>query len=995
MSPLAVTACRTEYADRPLGVDVRRPHLSWLLDAGTSDATQTAYHVVVASDPALLPDRPDIWDSGVVRGDQSYGIRYAGPPLASRRRYFWAVQVSDAADRMSEWSAPTWWETALLDETDWQARWIGNPPTDNLLPLRYSDRDEPVRLAPGHSLGQSFTADVPATSISVCLMSWGAAGLRCTATLRRSGPDGAVVAEKNVDRIGDFFSWWLTPDSPLPPDIYYLELSEATADIGWWSHQKAAVPGGKAYADGVEVPGGRTISVETTAAPAPLLRTEFEVTPDIVSARLYATGLGYHELFLNGERIGEAVLDPATTNYQKTVLYNCYDVTGLLRTGANALGATLGRGFYGMREASVWAWNSAPWADEPKLLCQLEIVRADGSTKTVVSDDGWRIVDGPTRSDATYCGDLYDSTVEPVGWKSAGFDDGAWRPAATVAAPTGALRVQAMPPITVAGAIEPVAVDTRPDGSRVYDFGRVTAGWTTLRATGERGAAISLRYGEKLRESGDVDNDNWHVDGETQSDCYVLSGTGEETWQPSFGYKGFRYVQTTAVGDIAQESLLAHPVHTAVAPAGEFFCSDELLNWIDRATGDTVLNNLQGIPTDTPFFEKNGWTADAHLIAESAIHRFDMHRFFRKWLGDFRDAQFDDGGIPVIVPTSGWGAFTDPSWTDAYPLIAWNLYEFYGDLDVLAEHYEPLRRYTERLRDVCRTSGWLWPLFSHADWLPPGYTLAPEGPKVAGSVFVQVAARKMSDIARLLGRAGDAERYATFADDVTQAFNDAFLDKETGTYNSDIEAGYRQASNVLPLAFGMVPDDQVDAVVERLVRDVRDDHSGHLNTGALATKYLLPVLSAHGHADLALTVALQRTHPSWGFWRDQGAETLWEAWDADARSHDHYFLGTATQWLHEDIAGLRPGAPGFAEIEVRPVCLDDPRLTHASARYSSVRGEIAVSWRTSDGRVELDVTVPVGARARVHLPGPISGAVAAPAGPVTVGPGTHRLIGRL
>lgn len=992
MSALTLTRLTVQHAPTPLGVDVRRPRFSWVATSTGRDERQSAYQIVVASRPELVPYAPDVWDSGPVASGWPHDIRYGGPALDSTRRYWWAVRVADAAGSLSAWSETSWWEMALLDESDWRARWIGYPAPDSVLPLRYAERDEPVRLSPGHTLGQSFAADAPATSVSVCLMSWGASGLRCTATLRRDGPDGAVLARDEVDRIGDFFSWWLHLDEPLEPGTYYLELSASTGDIGWWSHHKATVPGGLSYADGVVVPGGRMLSVETTTRPAPLLRAEFVVPEDIVRARLYGTGLGYHELYLNGSKVGPAVLDPATTNYRRRVLYSCYDVTELLRPGRNALGAVLGRGFYGVRQASVWAWNSAPWAGEPRLLCQLELTHPDGSVSRVVSDEQWKVADGPTRSDATYCGDVYDAQAEPVGWPEPGFDDSGWANAATLPAPTGTLRVQAMPPITPSGAMEPVEVVTRPDGSKVFDFGRATAGWARMRVNGEAGTEVTLRYGEKLHKSGVVNTDNWHVDGATQVDRYIMAGSA--SWEPRFSYKGFRYVQAESSRPVTVH-VSAVPVHNSVPPAGQFTSSNELLNWIDRATGDTILNNLHGIPTDTPFFEKNGWTGDAHLIAESAMHRFDMQLFFRKWLNDLRDAQLPDGGIPVIAPTPGWGEFTDPSWSSAYPLIAWNLYEFYGDADVLAEHYEPMRRYIERIRDTCRSAGWLWPAFSHGDWLAPGHELPPEGPKIAGTAFTYHAAQRMSAIAGVLGRAADSDRYAAFAADVAQAFNQEFLDKDSAVYATDIEAGYRQASNVLPLAFGLVPPDFVDPVVANLVRDVREVHNGHLNTGALATKYLLPVLSAHGQAELALTVALQDTHPSWGFWRAQGAQTLWEAWDADARSHDHFFLGTATQWLHQHLAGLRPTGPGWSEFEVRPVCLTDTRVTRASARYTSVRGDVAVAWQRAADEVEVALTVPVGTRAEVHLPGPISGDVLAEGGQVSVGSGTYRLVSAL
>jgi alpha-L-rhamnosidase len=977
MTDLVATELRVEHAPNPLGTDVPRPRFSWV-----PRTEQTAYQIVVASDPALLPDRPDVWDSGVVRTDRSFDIRYAGPPLSSRTRYWWTVRLSESSD----WAPVSWWETAL-DQADWTARWIGNAPSDSVLPLRYAERDIPAVLAPDHSLGQSFRADRPIDSISVCLMTWGERDRHCTATLHRDGPDGEIVAREEVTRTGDFFSWWLAPQPALPPGPYYLELSGANGDIGWWTAQHGAIPGGQAYADGEPVPGLRTLAVEPVPPPEPLLRKDFSLPAGIAQARLYATGLGYHELFLNGQRVGDAVLDPPITDYQTRVLYSCHDVTGLLRAGGNTVAATLGRGFYGMRQASVWGWNCAVWNADPRLLCQLEITLESGEKHTIGTDESWRITDGPTIADTSYGGETYDARLARTGWTEPGYDDSSWASAATVAAPLGTLRVAALPPTTIVGEFAVESTNELPDGSTVHDFGRVTSGWPTVTTTGAAGTELVLRYGEKLRDDGSVDHENWHAVGDAQTDRYILAGTvpsgsapqaplrtANEQWRPRFSYKGFRYVQTSG----AKASVTAHPVHTNVEDAGDFHCSDDLLNWIEEATRTTVLNNLQGIPTDTPLYEKNGWTADAHLIAETAIHDFDMHRFFAKWLDDIRDAQLPDGGIPVIVPTPGWGTFTDPAWSDAYPLLAWNLYEYYGDADVLAEHYEPLRRYTEMLRTTCRAADWLWPLFSHGDWLAPGYSLAPEGPKLAGTAYAYLAARRMTQIAETLGQAGDAERYAEFARDVSQAFDKTFLDRDNAIYKTDIETEYRQASNVLPLAFGLVPDDFVEPVVANLVRDIVDVHDGHLNVGALGVKHLLPVLSRHGRADLALTVALQRTYPSWGQWREKGATSMWEAWDLDARSHDHYFLGTVSQWLHEDVAGLRPAAPGFAEIEVRPRCIGDPRLTHASARYQSIRGEIAVSWATGG---DIEVTVPFGARAHVHTP----------AGVETVGAGTHRV----
>ena len=298
-----------------------------------------------------------------------------------------------------------------------------------------------------------------------------------------------------------------------------------------------------------------------------------------------------------------------------------------------------------------------------------------------------------------------------------------------------------------------------------------------------------------------------------QTDRYVLSGSRRQSWEPRFSYKGFRYVEISSSFAPTHEVVRARSVHTSVEPAGTFACSDALFAWLHEATGRTILNNLHGIPTDTPLFEKNGWTADAHLIAEAAIHQFDMHLFFRKWLCDLTDAQADDGGIPVVVPTPGWGASADPCWSTAHLLIAWNLFEYYADTDLLDEHYAASRKYVEHLHATCRPTGWIWPRFSYADWLAPGHKFAPEGPKLAASAFVYLATRRLADIAEVLEHHDDAERYAQTAGEIGLAFNRAFLDAASATYRSAPGEAYRQTSNVLPLAFGLVPGDAAPAVV--------------------------------------------------------------------------------------------------------------------------------------------------------------------------------------
>ena len=955
MSGLSVTGLTADDTREPLGLDVSAPRLAWSLHATGPGQRQTACQVLVAASPgALARDRGDVWDSGVLPGDVP-GVRYAGPAPRTRTRYWWKARAFDRDGRPSAWSAPSWWETGLGPD-DWGASWIGRRPSAAGAPVRQRDRGDPAWSRTGHTLGQSFTVPSAFAALSVWL-----AAERCTLSLRRGGPGGEELLRRSITAPrGDRFAQWVETGEPLPPGTYYVEVGDG--DVCWWTCPDGRLPGGHAYADGVRVAGARTLSVETAADPSPLLRKVFTVPAEVASARLYAAGLGYHELFVNGRRVGARLLDPAPVDYDRRVPYDAHDVTSLLRSGANVIAAALGRGFYAMRTTNVWGWNTAPWNDEPKLRCRLEAFLRDGSTVTVVSDGTWRVTAGPTTRDSLYGGETHDARREPAGWTRPDHDDTGWRAADLLDPPRGEPVAQRLPPITVARTTPLTAPAVMADGSWVYDLGFATAGWARLEAEGPAGARVTLRYGERVRRDGGVEAVNEHVAGPVQTDVYVLAGSGREVWEPRFGYKGFRYVQVSAPPEVTVGRLLARSAHTAVEPAGGFRCSEELLAWIDRAAGATILNNLHGIPTDTPLYEKNGWTADGHLTAETAIHHFDMRLFFRKWLRDFADAQSPDGGIPLIVPTPGWGRIDDPCWSGAYPLIAWNLYEYYGDADVLDEHYEAIRRHVEHLHAVCGQAGGPWPGFSHGDWLPPGRMFAPEGPALAATAFTQFATRRLAQIAAVLGRSGDAARYEELAQRIADAFHGAFFDPDTAEYRTG--AGYRQTANVLPLAFGLVPAGHRAAVARNLVRDIR--RRGHLDTGVLGTKYLLPVLTEHGHADVAVDLALRRTYPSWGHWRERGARTFREGWDDDARSHDHHLLGSVSQWLREHVAGLRPAAPGFARIKVEPIV--DERIRAAEVRYRSVRGDIAVSWRREPEETALDVTVPVGVTAEVRVP---------------------------
>jgi alpha-L-rhamnosidase len=712
------------------------------------------------------------------------------------------------------------------------------------------------------------------------------------------------------------------------------------------------------------------------ALPAPLLRKTFRL-PDrpIDRARLYISALGYGVAHLDGHRIGTNLLDPAPTNYAETVLYTVHDATETLHRGAggsHVLAVELGRGRYGEPASNVWFWHKAPWWDNPKLLALLRVWFADGTVANIVSDPSWRAADGPTRFDSLFLGEQYDARLRRTGWELSDYDDTAWQPAVASATPGGALRSQQQEPIRAVAETEPVGVSEPQDGVQVVDFGRQLAGHARLTVSGRRGVCLSIRYGERLDADGLVDISQNHIDGDIQTDTYVLAGEDEEVFAPQFSYKGFQYMQIEGhPGKLRPEDVRAVELHTDVASTGDFACDDELVNRIHQGCRRAILSNLHGLPTDTPTYEKNGWTADAHLTANVASYNFFMPRVYTKWLQDFTDAQLPSGELPPIVPTSGWGyrgsdasiTAPVPAWDAAYFEIPWTMYRHYGDERILARHYDGQRRYLDFLSTAIDGGVVYGGL---GDFLAPGANgRPPEGPAVHETAYTYRIVTLLKQIAAVLGHDQDLPAYDEIGRLVRDGFTATFFDQASAACHGEVATEYRQSPNVLGLAFDLVPHDQRSAVLDGLVADIRA-RGNHLDTGVLGTKYLFPLLSDNGLVDLAYVVATQRTYPGYGYWIDQGATALFEAWHADARSRNHHFYGTVDQWFYEDIAGIRPGAAGYAQVRIRPV--PPAALGWAKASLTTVRGPITAQWRRMTDGIEITADIPPGVTAEIHVP---------------------------
>lgn len=738
---------------------------------------------------------------------------------------------------------------------------------------------------------------------------------------------------------------------------------------------------------------------------APLFRTEFTLSDRVARARLRIVGLGFYELHLNGKRIGDQVLDPAPTIFDKTALYATHDVTYALQRGENAIGVMLGRGYFG-DYASFGAidWWNAPWNSEPRLLLQLDIHYTNGATARIISDGTWKMADGPITSDSVNFGEFYDARREQPGWTQPRFDDSSWGAAPVVAAPTQRLRAAAMEPITIAATVRPVNV-TRPlPGVLVYDFGVTTAGWTRITVRGQAGTSVTLTHGEKLNSDGTVNHDTGFTiqpAERAQVDRYTLRGGAPETWEPAFTRHGFRYVEVTgspALPDVLE--IEARISHNAVTSTGKFESDNPLFNTMHRAMRATILNNLMGIPTDAPMYEKLGWTGDAYQSSDSAMLNFGMQRFYTQWLNSFEDAQAADGSIPVTVPLfPGLNEFVpiDPSWSGAYILISWNMYQYYGDTHVLRAHYSSMKRFVDLLEARSAPNGYIWGgegYFSFGDVYSPGGSESadgnfapPEGTALTATASFYEVTRKLASIARVLGQPGDAAHYDALADQIGSAFNSTFFDPAANIYRTEeVGAGYRQTSNLIPLSLGLVPPDHRKAVLDNLVADFHA-RGDHLNTGTIGTKLILPVLTDNGYGDLAYTIATQTSYPSWGYWFTQlGATTMWEQWEAGARSHDHAFLGTIDDWFYTRLAGIQPAAPGYEQILIKPF-VPSTGLDRAGAQLDTIRGVVASDWARSSQKLTLRVTIPGNTTAEVHVPAddPLSVTVSPRSGVTFVG----------
>jgi len=844
-SDVMLMGLKCEYRENPIGIDVRQPRLSWVLQADRRGVAQTAYQVQVAGSEDDLVAGRLVWDSGRVASGQSIHVPYGGPALSSRQRCVWRVRAWDEQDRPTVWSDPAWWEIGLLEPADWEARWIE------------------------------------------------------------------------------------------------AELEDDTS----------------------------------VSQPAHMLRTTFHVEGDVASARMYVTCHGLFEAELNGDRVGDHVLSPGWTAYDHRLQYETHDVGQMLVQGENAIGVTLGDGWYRGRLGFRNQRNT--YGDRLALLLQIEIAYEDGRMQRVVTGEGWKAATGPILASDIYDGETYDARLERPGWSAAGYDDSDWVGVRVVDHSKEILVAPAGPPVRRIEQVKPIEIIHTPADETVVDMGQNMVGWVRLVAQGEAGTQVVLRFAEVLDKEGNFYVENLRT--AKQTDTYVLKGDGVETFEPHFTFHGFRYVAVEGYpGELTLDSLTGVVVHSDTRPIGAFECSNPLLNQLQHNIVWGQKGNFLDVPTDCPQRdERLGWTGDAQVFIRTACFNMDVAGFFTKWLRDLAADQAEDGSVPHVIPSrAAGGRGGSAAWGDAATICPWTIYLCYGDTRILQEQYDSMVAWVEYIRS-CAGDSYLWNTgFHFGDWLsfqspsPAGVSAITDTDLIA-TAFYAYSTSLVRRAAEVLGKQEDASRYAELEQKIKQAFCDEFVSPRGRVANNT------QTAYALALMFDLLPEEQRPGAAQRLVQDIRR-RGNHLSTGFVGTPYLCHVLSQFGHLDVAYDLLNQDTYPSWLYPVRQGATTIWERWDgikpdgtfqdAGMNSFNHYAYGAIGEWMYRVVAGLDvdPQAPGYKHVLIQP--RPGGGLMHARATLETLYGVAASGWQVDGDRVTVTAVVPANTTATVRLP---------------------------
>jgi alpha-L-rhamnosidase len=1024
---------RCEYLQAPLGLETTNPRLSWIITSDQRGQKQTAYQLLVASSESLLKqNRGDLWDTGKVLSDQSVLVAYQGKPLTSGMQCFWKVRVWGMDQKASGWSELALWTMGLLKPEEWEtAKWIGE---EKRAPGYNSEGYQWIWYPEGHPnlvapaatryFRRQFTVPAGkqiafATFNLTCdngftlfvngiqagqgenwskptklnLKEYLTSGVNTLAIAATNAGSAAGITGKLTVQFDNHTSLETCIDQSWKASIQELP-NWKTSDFNDRDWVPAMVLGPMGMAPWGTIAFG-DIQQKWDLPPPPYLRDVFTVSRPVQRAMLYVTSLGNYEMHLNGSRVGRDYFNPGYVEYSKRVNYQTYDVTSLLQTGTNAIGAILAGGWYcGYCYASPNVYGTVP-----KLCAQLKLEYADGTQQAVVTDDSWKLAYGPIREGDMQQGELYDARLEMPGWDTAVFCDSVWKPVHVWPAPDIQIGVSPANPVQVQQEIAPVGMTNLSPGVFVFDLGQGISGWARIKASGQRGTKITLRYSMVLNPDGSLYTDN--LIGIRPIDVYCLKGDGTEVWEPSTSWRGFRYVEVTGYpGTPTLDDLRGVAGNTTARQTGTFMCSDARVNMLYSNILRTMCGNLLSVPTgDADRSERIGWCAKTPMI-KTWTYALDIAGFLSKWEVDQVDSQsrsLFSSGTAFQQCAPNWNDVESPGWSDDGISIPYGLWKAYGDRGIIEKHYDAMKKYLGYIQS--KLVGDLRPANLHTpypgdtnfvgygDWVAIAENRERDA-DIFNTLLNGASVKKMAEMADAIGRTADAAAYRTLFANMQTAFDKAYVSSR-GVVRDDSQMEY-----ALALYYGFIPPNKISLAVSNLVNDIQNkSHQqtradalgknpiippGHLSTGFHSSDALLPVLSDNGRNDVAYSLLLQHTYPSWLYPVMIGATTTWERWDGwtpEKGFQDHRMnsfsmpdlMASITEWLFCHAGGIDQQGVGFKNLLIKPYVGNG--LSWVQASYESIHGTIRVRWEKVGETLVVNVTIPANTSATISLPG--------------------------
>lgn len=867
LQPIKLTC---EYQVNPLGIDTKKPRLSWIFQSTERNQFQSAYEIIVSTNQESINHlKGDAWSTGKISSGVNLHIEYSGEPLKSFIRYYWKVRVYDKNNKVSEWSNAVWFETAMLEATDWKSRWIG---------------------------------------------------------------DGS----KQFDRDEDFYK-----EDRMP-----------------------------------------------------LFRKVFAVKKKVSSARLYITGMGYYEAYINGKKIGDHVLAPGWTTYKKEVLYVTHDITSSLLQDANVVGVMLGNGWWNplpIRLFGRFNLRDEQQTGRPCVKAEVHIQYADGAEEIIATDETWQSAPGPVVRNNVFLGEQYDARLEQKNWNTLKANKSVWKNALLTEGPAGAMHPQMQPPIKITKVIQAVSIVEQSPGVFIADMGQNFAGVARIKVQGKSGTKINLRYGEALHPEGTLNylttvagqiKEIWHVNGGPgspatawQEDSYILAGTGLEIWSPRFTFHGFRYVQITGwPGKPSVNDLEGLRMNSDLEQVGEFSSSNEMFNKIHKTIQWTFLSNVFSVQSDCPGREKMGYGADMVTTANAFLYNYDMSNFYSKSVKDFANEQQLDGGITEIAPYTGiadrgLGGESGPlGWQLAFPYLQKQLYEFYGDKRIIAENYDAFTKQMDFLKSKAVDGLFHWDISDHE-------AIDPKPEALSAAAFYYHHTLLATEFAGILGKSKDSARFAKLGLQIKKNIIAKYLIPNTGRFDNAT-----QSAQLFALWYDFTPEKEKS--FEVLMKEL-ERHQWHVSSGIYGVTMMFDWLRKNNHNDVAYRIANQKDYPGWGYMLDNGATTLWESWKYpdNGPSQNHPMFGSIDEWFYRSLLGINSAAPGFKKIIIKPQPAGD--LTWARGSHKSVAGKINSDWKLENNFFSLKVSIPFNCQAEVWIPSKPNGEISESGKPIS------------